>query len=95
MKQQQVLKLKRSNRNETANIAVLGAGGLGMAAAKMLAKKKEMRLAAIADKTGYIIDPRGIDPGFLRQKSPVKLVSAPMTLLHISLKIHRNSMVFS
>ncbi len=70
MKQQQLLKLKRSNRNETANIAVLGAGGLGMAAAKMLAKKKEMRLAAIADKTGYIIDPIGIDPGLLETKKP-------------------------
>jgi len=70
MKQQQVLKLKRSNRNETANIAVLGAGGLGMAAAKMLAKKKEMRLTAIADKTGYIIDTEGIDAGLLETKKP-------------------------
>lgn len=70
MKQQQVLKLKRSNRNEIANIAVLGAGGLGMAAAKMLAKKKEMRLVAIADKTGYIIDHRGIVPELLDTKKP-------------------------
>ena len=70
MKQQQVLKFKRSDRNETANIAVLGAGGLGMAAAKMLSEKKEMRLAAIADKTGYIKDPGGIDPGLLEIKKP-------------------------
>ncbi|NJD52057.1 MAG: saccharopine dehydrogenase-like oxidoreductase [Candidatus Methanoperedens sp.] len=54
--------------NETANIAVLGAGGLGMAAAKILGRKKEMRLAAIADKTGYIIDHNGIDPELLENK---------------------------
>ena len=84
MKQQQVLKLKRSNRNETANIAVLGAGGLGMAAAKMLAKKKEMRLAAIADKTGYIIDPRGIDPGLLETKKPGEIgISTDDAITHI------------
>ncbi|KAB2946933.1 MAG: hypothetical protein OIN84_20995 [Candidatus Methanoperedens sp.] len=84
MKQQQVLKLKRSNRNETANIAVLGAGGLGMAAAKMLAKKKEMRLAAIADKTGYIIDPIGIDPGLLETKKPGEIgINTDDAITHI------------
>ncbi|CAG0985109.1 hypothetical protein METP3_02307 [Methanosarcinales archaeon] len=84
MKQQQVLKLKRSNRNETANIAVLGAGGLGMAAAKMLAMKKEMRLAAIADKTGYIIDPRGIDPALLETKKPGEIgISTDDAITHI------------
>jgi len=84
MKQQQVLKLKRSNRNETANIAVLGAGGLGMAATKMLAKKKEMRLAAIADKTGYIIDPRGIDPALLETKKPGEIgISTNDAITHI------------
>ncbi|CAG0966768.1 MAG: hypothetical protein OIN86_06040 [Candidatus Methanoperedens sp.] len=84
MKQQQVLKLKRSTRNETANIAVLGAGGLGMAAAKMLAKKKEMRLAAIADKTGYIIDPRGIDPVLLETKKPGEIgINTDDAITHI------------
>ncbi len=84
MIQQQVLKLKRSNKNETANIAVLGAGGLGMAAAKMLAKKKEMRLAAIADKTGYIIDPGGIDPGLLETKKPGEIgISTDDAITHI------------
>ena len=84
MKQQQVLKLKRSTRNETANIAVLGAGGLGMAAAKMLAKKKEMRLAAIADKTGYLIDPRGIDPVLLETKKPGEIgINTDDAITHI------------
>ncbi len=70
MEQLQVLKLKKPIRKETANIAVLGAGGLGMAAAKILAHKKEMRLAAIADKTGYIIDHKGIYPELLETKKP-------------------------
>lgn len=70
MEQIQVMKLKKPDRNETANIAVLGAGGLGMAAAKILGQKKEMRLAAIADKTGYIIDHNGIDPELLENKKP-------------------------
>lgn len=70
MRQVQIIKPKKQNRNEIANIAVLGAGGLGMAAAKILARKKEMRLAAIADKTGYIVDLEGIDPGLLNIKKP-------------------------
>lgn len=70
MEQLQLLKSKKPDRNKTANIAVLGAGGLGMAAAKILSQKKEMRLAAIADKTGYIIDLNGIDPGLLETKKP-------------------------
>lgn len=70
MEQLQILKLKKPKVSEAANIAVLGAGGLGMAAARILARKKEMRLAAIADRTGYIIDFNGIDPGPLETKKP-------------------------
>ncbi len=69
MKQQQILKTKNETVNK-ANIAVLGAGGLGTAAANMIAGKKEMRLVAIADKTGYLIDPDGIDPVSLENKKP-------------------------
>jgi len=39
-----------------ASVAVLGAGGLGMAAAQMLLQKKSMRLVAIADSQGVAID---------------------------------------
>lgn len=70
MKQQQILKVREPVKNQAANIAVLGAGGLGMAAAKMLSRKKEMKLTAIADKTGYIIDMEGIDPRLLENKKP-------------------------
>ncbi len=67
MKQQQIFQTGKS-RTKIANIAVLGAGGLGIAASRMLAQKKEMRLAAIADKTGYVIDSGGINPQILENK---------------------------
>lgn len=43
-------------------VAILGFGGLGQAAAKVLAAKKEMQLVAIADKEGFAYNPNGIDP---------------------------------
>src|SRR3972149_6826765 len=66
---QQILKIQKPQQ-KVANIGVLGAGGLGMAAVRMLAGKKEMRLAAIADKTGFVINPDGIDPCSLECKKP-------------------------
>ncbi len=66
--QQQIIQTKKSM--DKANIAVLGAGGLGMAAAKIISMKKEMRLAAIADKTGFVVDFEGIDPQLLGDKKP-------------------------
>jgi len=55
-----------------------------LAAAKILAKKKEMRLAGIAMiKPDILLILKGSMQVFLRQKNPVKLVSAPMTLLPI------------
>jgi hypothetical protein len=73
MKQQQILELKKPIKNRAANIAVLGAGGLGMAAAKMIAGKKEMKLAAIADKGGCLVDLDGIDSMHLGNKKPGEL----------------------
>lgn len=66
---QQLIHMQKP-RKEVANIGVLGAGGLGMAAVRMLAMKKEMRLVAIADKAGFVIDPDGIDPRSLENKKP-------------------------
>ena len=66
---QQLIQIQKQ-RKKVANIGVLGAGGLGMAAVRMLAMKKEMRLTAIADKTGFVIDPDGIDPCSLESKKP-------------------------
>jgi hypothetical protein len=70
MKQQQILKTKDKTVNKKANIAILGAGGLGTAAANMIAGKKEMKLVAIADKSGCLIDLDGIDPMTLENKKP-------------------------
>lgn len=42
-------------------VAVLGAGGLGKAAAKILALKREMRLTAVCDSKGFVVSPDGVD----------------------------------
>lgn len=42
-------------------VGVLGFGGLGQAAAKILATKQEMNLVAAADHQGYIYDPAGLN----------------------------------
>ncbi len=43
-------------------VGVLGFGGLGQAAARILAPKGEMSWVAVADKTGYAYSPDGLDP---------------------------------
>ncbi|HBQ99478.1 MULTISPECIES: (S)-8-amino-7-oxononanoate synthase BioU [unclassified Roseofilum] len=43
------------------HVGVLGFGGLGQAAAKVLAPKGEMRLTAVADHKGYAYHPEGLD----------------------------------
>jgi hypothetical protein len=50
--------------NKAANpikVGVLGFGGLGQAAARILASKGEMNLVAVADQKGYAYDPKGLD----------------------------------
>ncbi|GIX08110.1 MAG: hypothetical protein KatS3mg115_2513 [Candidatus Poribacteria bacterium] len=42
-------------------VAVLGAGGLGQAAMRVLAPKEEMKLVAVADSRGFAMDPEGLD----------------------------------
>lgn len=42
-------------------IAVLGAGGLGKSAAKIISLKQEMKLVAICDKSGYAFNQNGLD----------------------------------
>ena len=41
-------------------VAVLGAGGLGKAAAKIIGMKRELRLCAICDSQGYIVSQQGL-----------------------------------
>lgn len=43
------------------SVGVLGFGGLGQAAAQVLAPKTEMHLVAAADKQGYVYNPLGLD----------------------------------
>ena len=42
-------------------VGVLGFGGLGQAAARILADKQEMILVAAADQKGYVYDPQGLN----------------------------------
>jgi hypothetical protein len=42
-------------------VGVLGFGGLGQAATRVLAPKSEMVLVAAADKQGYVYSPEGLD----------------------------------
>ncbi len=50
-----------SSNLPVARVGVLGFGGLGQAAARVLAPKREMILVAAADKHGYVYHPDGID----------------------------------
>jgi len=59
-----------------ASIAVLGAGGLGMAAARILAQKSEMELVAIADRSGAAVNPDGIDAVLLETNKPADIGTA-------------------
>lgn len=48
--------------NAAMKVGILGFGGLGQAAARVLAPKQEMSWVAAADQKGYIYDPAGLDP---------------------------------
>lgn len=48
-------------------VGVLGFGGLGQAAARVLQTKSEMSLVAVADQKGYAYNPEGLNPDTLIQ----------------------------
>ncbi len=50
---------------DITRVAVLGAGGLGRAACRIIAMKRELRLTAICDSRGIVVSPDGLDAGFL------------------------------
>lgn len=50
-----------SLHNAPLKVGVLGFGGLGQAAARVLAPKREMRLVAAADHKGYVYNAEGLD----------------------------------
>jgi hypothetical protein len=51
----------QAGQAQALRVGVLGFGGLGQAAASVLAPKQEMTLVAIADKQGYVYTPGGLD----------------------------------
>ncbi len=50
-------------------LAVLGAGGLGKAAARIIGMKRELRLCAICDSRGIVQSPDGVDTEAIAQLS--------------------------
>lgn len=51
--------------NQSVNpirVGILGFGGLGQAATRVLAPKQQMRWVAVADQKGYAYDPNGLNP---------------------------------
>ncbi|NMG58588.1 saccharopine dehydrogenase-like oxidoreductase [Geitlerinema sp. P-1104] len=53
------------NQTSPLSIGLLGFGGLGQAAARLLSPKQEMRLCAVADGQGYAYDSQGLNPDAL------------------------------
>lgn len=67
MSEQQLISAPHSLRTDSlatppVRVGVLGFGGLGQAAARVLAPKREMIWVAAADKKGYAYDPTGLNP---------------------------------
>ncbi|MDA1196907.1 MAG: saccharopine dehydrogenase-like oxidoreductase [Nanoarchaeota archaeon] len=56
-------------------IAILGCGGLGKAAAKMIEQKEEITLVAVCDKDGFLIQEEGIDPKIIYNLSPQQSIT--------------------
>ncbi len=54
--------MNKINNIKPLRVGGLGFGGLGQAAARVLAVKKEMIQVAAADAAGYLYQPEGIDP---------------------------------
>lgn len=51
----------KTNTSAPMRVGVLGFGGLGQAAARVIAPKREMKLVAVADLKGYAYSSEGLD----------------------------------
>ena len=47
--------------DDRIRVAILGVGGIGLAAAEIIDRKEELCLVAACDKMGYVYDPSGLD----------------------------------
>ncbi|WP_071881430.1 (S)-8-amino-7-oxononanoate synthase BioU [Gloeothece verrucosa] len=56
-----MITMSKEQMNRAIKVGVLGFGGLGQAASKVLAPKQEMILVAAADKQGYIYNEAGLN----------------------------------
>ena len=54
--------ISAANRKQPIRVGILGFGGLGQAAARVLAPKQEMLWTAAADHKGYAYNPNGLNP---------------------------------
>ncbi len=54
-----------SENGKVVNLAILGSGGLGRAAAQLLDHKKTFRLVAMCDREGFAYNPAGISSSML------------------------------
>ena len=61
MKTQTAIQKHSSRSSSSIRVAVLGAGGLGKAAARIIGLKRSLRLTAICDSKGLVFDPQGLD----------------------------------
>jgi hypothetical protein len=59
-------------------VAVLGAGGLGKAAAQIIGMKKELRLVAICDSHGVFYDREGLDAAAIAKEPTVQRTDDPI-----------------
>lgn len=48
--------------NRPIRVAVFGFGGLGKGMARLIPHRADFQLVAIADSTGFCVDPKGLDP---------------------------------
>ncbi|NJN21060.1 MAG: saccharopine dehydrogenase-like oxidoreductase [Leptolyngbya sp. RL_3_1] len=61
MYRERTMDSQQGNQAAAIAVGVLGFGGLGQAAARVLAPKSDMRLVAAADKQGYVYRPAGLN----------------------------------
>jgi len=90
MSPEQVIGSINSKNVKPMRVGVLGFGGLGQAAARVLAPKQEMKWVAAADQKGYAYDTQGLDPdaciAIYRSQGSLGYLEPSGTLSHQSIQ---------